>query len=45
MDYELNCVPLNLYIEALSPAPQNVAVFRNRALKEVTQGPAQWNSS
>ena len=35
--YGLNCVPQNLYVEVLTPGPQNETLFGDRAFEEVTK--------
>lgn len=36
MGYGLKCVSQNLYTEVLTPLPQDVTVFEDKTIKEVT---------
>lgn len=33
--YELNCLPQDVYVEALTPNTQNMTVLGNRVFKEI----------
>ena len=35
--YGLSCIPQNLYVEVLTPVPQNVTISGDRVFKEMIQ--------
>ena len=42
-NYRLNCVPQNSYVGVLTPVPQNVTLFGNRAVADIINIRSYWS--